>query len=340
MINTVCRLVSPRLFEEVYVDVDTQDKVIVRPKYLSICHADQRYYQGKRSSQTLSKKLPMALIHESIGEVVKDFTNTFKPGDMVVMIPNTPYEHDDLIAENYLESSKFRSSDLDGFMEDYVIIDSNRLIKLPEDINLHVASFTEFVSVSVHAIKRFNLIGNSRRDIIGVWGDGNLGYITALILKFIMPKSKIYVFGVHRDKLNLFSFVDGAYLVDDIPYDLKVNYAIECVGGLGSQDAINQIIDLIEPEGTICLLGVSEYKVPINTRDILSKGLHIFGVSRSGREDFLDVFKLYKKYPKILTYLENLVGDVITVNSLNDVDEAFNKDINLRFGKTIMFWNK
>ncbi|OWT33649.1 ribitol-5-phosphate dehydrogenase [Methanobrevibacter sp. 87.7] len=340
MINTVCRLVSSRLFEEVYVDVDTQDKVIVRPKYLSICHADQRYYQGKRSAQTLSKKLPMALIHEAIGEVVKDFTNTFKPGDMVVMIPNTPYEIDDLVSENYLESSKFRSSDLDGFMEDYVIIDSNRLIKIPEFINPKVASFTEFVSVSVHAIKRFNEIANSRRDTIGIWGDGNLGYITALILKFLMPKSKIYIFGVHQDKLNLFSFVDGVYLVDDVPSDLRINHAIECVGGLGSQDAINQIIDLIKPEGTICLLGVSEYKVPINTRDVLSKGLHVFGVSRSGREDFLDVFKLYKKYPKLLTYLENLVGDVIIVNSLNDVDNAFNKDSNLRFGKTIMFWDK
>ena len=38
----------------------------------------------------LEKKLPMALIHEGIGEVVFDKTSEFKAGDKVVMIPNTP----------------------------------------------------------------------------------------------------------------------------------------------------------------------------------------------------------------------------------------------------------
>lgn len=340
MINTVCRLVSPRLFEEVYNEEDITDEVVVRPEYLSICHADQRYYQGKRSAQVLSEKLPMALIHEAVGSVVRDFTNTFKPNDKVVMIPNNPSEVDDLISENYLESSKFRSSDMDGFMEDYVIINPDCLVKLPENIPLEVASFTELVSVSVHGIKRFNKFANRRRDIIGIWGDGNLGYITALILKYSMPESEIYVFGVHQDKLNLFSFADRTFLVDNVPEDLVINHGIECVGGNGSQNAINQIIDLIQPEGTIGLLGVSEYKIPINTRNILSKGLDIFGVSRSGRSDFLDVFRLYKKYPIILSYLQNLVGEVIEVNSLDDIDDAFNKDINSRFGKTIMIWNK
>lgn len=47
MLNTMCRLISPKLFEEVYVEEDIENKVIIRPTHLSICHADQRYYQGK-----------------------------------------------------------------------------------------------------------------------------------------------------------------------------------------------------------------------------------------------------------------------------------------------------
>lgn len=48
------------------------------------------------------------------------------------------------------------------------------------------------------------------------------------------------------------------YLVNNIPSDLKVDHAFECVGGRGSEAAINQIIDYIQPQGTISLMGVSE----------------------------------------------------------------------------------
>jgi ribitol-5-phosphate 2-dehydrogenase len=42
----------------------------------------------------------MALIHEGVGEVVFSRDDNFKPGDKVVMVPNTPTETDEIIAEN------------------------------------------------------------------------------------------------------------------------------------------------------------------------------------------------------------------------------------------------
>lgn len=176
MINTVYQLVAPRRFEIKYSDIDlNNNKVIVRPTYLSICNADQRYYQGLRDAEILRKKLPMALIHEAIGEVVRDPSGNFKTGELVVMVPNTPVEEDDIIAENYLRSSKFRASGFDGFMQEYVEITPDRLVRLPQDIDRTVAAFTEIVSVSVHAIGRFDKIAHKRRNVVGIWGDGNLG---------------------------------------------------------------------------------------------------------------------------------------------------------------------
>ena len=71
MLNTIYRLVAPRKFEIMFSDISLNtNKVIVRPTHLSICHADQRYYQGKRDAKVLAKKLPMALIHEAVGKVV------------------------------------------------------------------------------------------------------------------------------------------------------------------------------------------------------------------------------------------------------------------------------
>ena len=105
MINAVYQLTAPRLLEVTYKEISLdKSNVIIRPLKLSICRADQRYYQGTRSQSVLKKKLPMALIHECVAQVVYDPTGTFKPGDKVIPIPNTPTQQDDVIAENYLYS--------------------------------------------------------------------------------------------------------------------------------------------------------------------------------------------------------------------------------------------
>src|SRR5690625_4775666 len=100
MINQVYRLVSPRQFEVTYKDKSIiSNKVVVRPTHLSICAADQRYYTGSRGKEAMREKLPMSLIHEGVGVVVFDPTNTFEIGTKVVMVPNTPTETDEFIAE-------------------------------------------------------------------------------------------------------------------------------------------------------------------------------------------------------------------------------------------------
>lgn len=341
MLNTVYRLTQPRKIEIEFSEIDIfSSDVIVRPTYLSICNADQRYFQGNRDAKVLAQKLPMALIHEAVGEVVYAPDGSFKPGDKVVMIPNTPTEQDDIIAENYLRSSKFRASGFDGFMQEYVQIPADRLVLLPDTMNPEVASFTEIVSVSVHAISRFDKIAHSRRNVIGVWGDGNLSYMTSLFLKKFFPETKIYVFGIVPKKLADFTFVDETFLTTEIPADLKIDHAFECVGGNGSQVAINQIIDYINPEGTISILGVSEYPVPINTRMILEKGLRMFGSSRSGRADFVKTVEMYEKYPEIVEHLSRMVGFVKPVRNIKDMMEAFELDTQKAFGKTIMKWEK
>ena len=341
MLNKVFQLVQPRQFEPVYKRIALQDdRIIVRPTYLSICHADQRYYQGNRAEEVLRQKLPMALIHEAIGEIFYDPAGEYAYKAPVVMVANTPIEEDAVIAENYLRSSKFRGSGFDGFMQEYVSLNRDRVLKLPEACNPLVAAFTEMVSVSYHAISRFDSIAHERRNTIGIWGDGNLGYITALLMRYLFPNSRIYVFGVIEYKLHDFSFADETFLVSRIPDDLQVDHAFECVGSSASQSAIEQIIDLINPQGTINLFGVSEYPIPINTRMILEKGLTIQGNSRSEREDFVGVVETLKQNPQLFEYLEKLVANVCEINTLSDLKQAFDKDYISHFGKTVIKWNK
>lgn len=341
MINTVYRLSAPRRFEIAFEDIELfGQNAVVRPTHLSICNADMRYYLGARDAKVLAEKLPMALIHEGAGDVVFDPTGTFKSGNKVVMVPNLACEEDEVIAENYLRSSKFCGSTMDGFLQEYVEISPKRLVALPENINMNVAAFTEIVSVSVHAISRFDKIAHKRRNTIGVWGDGNLGYITSLFLKKQFPESKIIVFGTTFEKLSDFTFADETYVVSNVPEGVQIDHAFECVGSNGSPIAIEQIISLIRPEGTISIMGVSEYPVPINTRMILEKGLRMFGSSRSGVADFKKTVEMYKTNPEIIDYLGNLISSVNTVRTVADIKNAFEKDTRKAFGKTIMKWEE
>lgn len=341
MLNTVYRLVRPRQFEAAFTDISIdEDHVIVRPTHLSICNADQRYYQGKRSEEILRQKLPMALIHEGIGRVVYDPTGTFRQGDQVVMIPNMPCESSPYAAENYLRSSRFRGSTADGFMQEYIQTPPDRLVRLPGSIqNDFVAAFTEMTSVCYHAISRFDRTAHDGRKTIGVWGDGNMGYFASLLLRARFPECRLIVFGVIESKLSDFSFADEVCLVSRIPKDLTVDHAFEAVGGRASGQVIDQIIDHINPEGTIAILGVSEDPVPINTRMVLEKGLRILGTSRSGREDFLGLVKLYEQQPDVVAYLEKMVGAVVDISGVPDMIRAFEMDIHKEMGKTIMIWN-
>ena len=144
------------------------------------------------------------------------------------------------------------------------------------------------------------------------------------------------VFGKHQENLNLFSFADEIYRIHDVPDNVSIDHAFECVGSSASQSAIEQIVDLINPQGTVNLFGVSEYPIPINTRMVLEKGLTIQGNSRSDREDFIGVVETLKENPQLFEYLEKLITNTCEINSLNDLKEAFDKDYISKFGKTVL----
>ncbi|WP_301420803.1 alcohol dehydrogenase catalytic domain-containing protein [Mammaliicoccus lentus] len=339
MINQVYQLVAPRQFEVTYNNENIKsDKVIVRPLYLSICAADQRYYTGSRNEQVLERKLPMSLVHEGVGEVVYDNKDEYKVGTKVIMVPNTPIEKSEIISENYLPSSKFRSSGFDGFMQDYVFMEHDRIVELPDDIDLSVVSYSELVSVSWHAIQRFQKKSIETQDSFGIWGDGNLGFITSILLRKLYPEAKIYVFGKTDFKLSHFSFVDEVFYINRVPEDLIIDHAFECVGGKGSQSAVDQIINLISPEGSIALLGVSEYPIEVNTRLVLEKGITMIGSSRSGAQDFKDIAEFYRTYPDVIEKLSLLKGQEFEVRTINDAVDAFESDLSTSWGKTVIKW--
>lgn len=336
MINSIYRLVSPRVISVKYEDIGFNEKIIVKPEYMALCHADQRYYQGNRDKAVLRRKLPMALCHECCAKVVYDPSGQFNVGDLVVTIPNVPTKNSEIVLENYRRSSKFLSSGHDGFMREYISIDKEQLVKVCDGVPKEIAAITEFVSVACHAVNRFNISAHRRRDRIAVFGDGSLSYTLCCVLKKLMPASTVIVFGKDQSKLGLFTFADERYFIDNIPEDMTFDHAFECVGNQASANAINDIIRYIRPQGSLMLMGVSELPVPVNTRDVLEKGMTLVGCSRSGREDFLTATSVMSDED-----VQNRLSVIITVfgevKSVKDIHSAFNMDVNNPF-KTVFKW--
>ena len=335
MISQSIQLLYPNFFSVSYYKVEMKDKVLIKPEYLALCHADQRYYQGKRSAEVLRKKLPMALIHEACGRIVYDPSGKFERGQKVVMIPNDPPELVKGYYENYLEGSAFLSSGSDGFMREVVELRPDRVVGY-DNIPERIAASSEFVAVAFHGVERLKRQLLHEPTHLAVYGDGNLSYTLCLVLRYVFPDIEISVIGKHKEKLRLFSFVNNSYVLDQVPKDLSFDHAFECVGGEGSFDAINDIIKHIEPQGNVILMGVSEYKGAINTRDILEKGLTFVGSSRSGREDFIKAVEFLQN-PKVQSAFELILHYAGEVSSIQDIHQVFIEDQSTPY-KTIFKW--
>lgn len=333
MIKQIIRLIRPGYFQPIFeIEKPQLDKVLVRPTVMSICAADQRYFSGNRPKDVLAKKLPMALIHEAIGSVITDSTGTYKTGENVILLPGGE-EHNES-QSNYLRDAYFRSSNADGFCQETLYLSPDELIPIPEG-KLECYVFSELMSVCCHALRRVENLGKlNKKQRIGIWGDGAMGYMMALAIHGLFPENHLTIFGKHEEKLMLFSFVDRHVNILDSLQMPEVDIAFECVGGEGAAIAINQITAALRPCGIAGLMGVSEIPPAINTRMILEKGLIFLGCSRSQRQDFLTAKALIDN-PDIYGSLEKIISERVKVNGYESLYDAFIADSRNPF-KTVL----
>lgn len=333
MIKQVLRLVSPGLFLPCFATESVDDnKVIVRPVLLSICAADQRYFQGNRPAQILKKKLPLALFHEALGEVIYDPSGELEKGTKCVLFPAgvSGLNRD----SNYEQGAFFRSSNSDGFSQELISLTHEEVLPIPDQKNYKTYIFAELMSVCCQAIDRVLRLTTLNNKKIGIWGDGSMGYMMGIALKSLIPDCRLLVYGKHDEKLMMFSYADkvvNIYDADDVP---ELDVVFECVGGNSVQSAFKQILQKINPLGLIALMGVSEQAQSMMTRPILEKGITILGSTRSVKKDFEQSIELIKN-PNVLNALQKVISKSSVVTSANDLRKSFIDDISVDFKSLI-----
>lgn len=338
------KIVSPRRFEVYIEEVDAKkDQAIIEIDKAAVCKADLRYYLGNRDKKVLGLKYPMNLLHEAVGIVMKDPTGSFNIGDKVVMVPNLSLECNDKmciekihmnssLGENYCPRAYFASSNYNGFSRDIISYPVKNLVRLGSNIPNSIGVYSELISVACSAIRRIKIEEN---ETVAIWGDGILGYILCCTLKELC-KCNVVVIGRHVEKLEVFHadkyFISGDKDIEKI----KINHAFECVGGNGSENAINEIISTIFPGGNIVLTGVAENNISINTRKILEKGLTITGSTRSNISDFESAVSLLEN-ESFREKVSILIIEEKNIKNINDFTNVFELEVNnKKLGKYVM----
>ena len=77
--------------------------------------------------------------------------------------------------------------------------------------------------------------------------------------------------------------------------------------------------------------------MPVNTRDVLEKGLTLVGSSRSGREDFQLAVALMEN-PQVSSRLRMIIHQVSDLEDIKDIYQFFEEDRKTPF-KTVAKWN-
>jgi len=280
-----------RIIEEI-----PEGHVLLRMIVAGICGSDILYFKGYKERWKLEKRLPMCLLHEGVAEVIDVGSGvSIKSGEKVVIMPLI--KCGECIAckrglgENMCLKPRFLASTCDGLARTLLLYPEDRIIPLPEKLDLETATLTEPISIVLNAIENSGLRKDENLAIIG---DGTIGYLLTSSINYLLniPKENIHVLGIVEEKLYIFKdLADTINVIKDSEKleELKdrLDIVFEAVGGKAQEKTLNQALDLLRPAGRLIILGIpGEEKIPIKVQNIIRKNLIVKGVLWSRMNHF------------------------------------------------------
>ncbi len=357
------RLTQPFRIEAVERQVKREraDDVLIRPRLTGVCASDLKLYAGTRDRAALSKKLPIALLHEGVAEVVDPGpAGEFRPGTRVVVVPNIPcyIAYPDLYpskdeacpacrpggaGENYCLHNLYLSSNVDGLAQSVFRHPTTLLVAVAPDVPDRIAALAEPLTTILAGCEKAPIRPDARYVILG---NGPLGQMVAICLigLYNVPREAITMTGREwENRRGARSLVGTALDSTDrqsfAALHGKIDIAFECVGGDNNGETLDQAVDCLRPGGSAVLFGPSEKSVLFNTREVIGKGLAFIGANRSFVRHFRTVLERMKER-RVQKLLEALIAsEPFTVRSADDLNRALYQAWTRRdAAKTLIAW--
>jgi 2-desacetyl-2-hydroxyethyl bacteriochlorophyllide A dehydrogenase len=300
---------------------DTQ--VLVKIQAAGICGSDIHIFHGTHAFATY----PRVIGHEGCGivqEVGSAVTN-FKPGDRVIIEPITGCGHCYACRNgryNCCPDIVVLGVHTDGIMEEYLVVESNKLYKYDHSLTPVEAATAEPYTVGAQA----NAQGNVQSgDLVLVHGAGPIGMIICDIAA--SRGAEVIVSEPNDVRRNIALKFGAKYLIDPTKEDLKTRVAEICkkhdLNGLnvvfdtsGIPALMTLSVELLGPHGRMVPLTFAPDPVPINFRLINKNELVIAG-TRNQNSKFKEIVE---SLPARKERIDTLVTHTFTVD---DAVKAF-----------------
>lgn len=282
-------------------------EVLVKVSYAGICGTDLNIFAGTHPRA----KAPLIPGHEFSGVVVSD-GKKFAKGTRVAAYPLLSCGHCSPCKtgnEHVCDTLGLLGIDCDGAMAEYVAVEEEKLIKLPDELSDELGALVEPVAVSVHALRENHYTPG---DNALVFGCGTIGLTTALTLR-IFGASKIIMVETDDSRANLAREM-GFEVISPIGIDME-KFAKEQTDGVGFdwvldcagvQPVANVLFDVVKVKGRILI--IAGYKKPAALPLIkgMFKETAILFTRVYRYRDFklaADMIIKEKNYEKVITHL-------------------------------------
>lgn len=325
-------LSAPNDFKTEYIEkpVIGDDEILLKVKSTAICGTDMRILTGKK---TRGVRYPSVIGHEICGEICEVGKNieNWKIGDRVAVANVIPCHscHSCLTGrENACMNRKAIGYEFNGGFAEYVLIpsivmESNNLIKIPDDVTFEEGALIEPLSCCIRGQKN---AGTKFGDIVLIVGAGPIGLMHMQLAKLAGAQTVIVSepLASRREKAQK---LGADIVVDPTKEDLK-QIVMNETGGIGADviimaigvpQLVNDTLKLCCKGGTVNLFagfaGTGESMIEVNT--IHYNEIKVNGSTAYQRQDYLQAAKM------VIQHKINLKEIVTHKFNLDDFDKAY-----------------
>ena len=318
-----------------------ENDVLIKIMRIGICGSDIHVYHGKHPYTSY----PITQGHEVSGKIEKvgSSVKNLESGDKVTILPqvvcNQCYQctHGEY---HICDDLKVMGFQITGAGSEFFAVDSEKIVKLPDDMTFEQGAMIEPCAVAVHAVLRGEDVKGFNVLIMGAGPIGNLvGQVTkALGAKAVMITDlSDFRLGIAKEvgidftnnpiRQNLSEEIINAFGPD------KADLIIECVG---VNETIDAAIENARKGSEIIIVGVYGEKPAINLGFVQDHELKLIGTLMYQRDDYDKAIELvatrkiileplmtmhfsFEDYDKAYKYIDNKKDEVMKV--FIDVDK-------------------
>ncbi|MEM3191888.1 MAG: alcohol dehydrogenase catalytic domain-containing protein [Candidatus Parvarchaeota archaeon] len=283
----------------------------VRIDYSGICGSDiHAIHMGESCN---ASKFPRILGHEACGTILKIFEGEhdasvpFKEGVTVVINPIISCgkcEECKAGKTNLCLNRKLLGFDLDGLMQENVIIPIDNLIILPSSVEKILGALTEPLAVAVHSVMIAKDFGLKSGQNILLFGAGKISLFISLVLKKLYKPIDITIIGLDKDAEVRFPilqengihtytfdqvFMENGEIKNSKYTERKFPIVFEVSG---SESGMKGALNSVKNGGVIIAVGLAESDVKIDTSILVRRELKLVGSDGYVKEDLENAISL------------------------------------------------